>query len=357
MSNGFYANKGTGYSTLPQQVTQTPFGNVVTSGGIYKGNQEASYSSLGNGWGTAYFSSATPTSSSSGVTSGSGATQVQTPTAKQNAENAYQSMIDTVLGGYNNAVASSNNINSILNSAQSSLGDAKIAASNITPLAQSLTNIGNSQMSIYDQLMGNAESNGAVKDYLDAIGLAADAALKINPDNYVSMAASDVQGSFDNALGQYQRNLSRQGVSAGSGAASARLQEQFQQSLATALAAAKTRARQSGLEAQQTALTNRASLYKNVLDSAQSAQQSGATNLASAAGLYNTKAGVMANIGGVEVNFGNLELNNNSAVQSAISNVAAAQKALADFYANTMDKESTTIKSGNNYTHTVESFV
>lgn len=356
MSNGIYANKGTGYSTLPQQVTQTPFGSVVTSGGIYKGNQEAKYTSTGGGWGTASWANNTP-SSSVASTGASVNSVVKEPTAKEQAEASYKSAIDTLLGGYQSAMESSNSINAILNSARGSLGDAKVAASNITPLAQSLIDGGNANLSLYDMLMGNTAASGAAKDYLDAIGLAADSALKINPDNYVSMAASDVQSAFDNALGQYGRTLSRQGVSAGSGAASARLQEQFQQSLATALAAAKTRARQSGLEAQQTALANRASLYKNVLDSAQSAKQAGEQSLASAAQLFSTQAGTMANIGGVEVNLGNLDLSNNAAVQSALSNVATAQKALADFYASTMDKTTTTIKVGDNYSKSVASFV
>jgi hypothetical protein len=71
----------------------------------------------------------------------------------------------------------------------------------------------------------------------------------LSPDRYVSRAASDVQGSFNNAQGQVERDLQRRGVSAGSGASIA-LRKQYSQALATALAAAKTKARQMGIDEQ-----------------------------------------------------------------------------------------------------------
>ena len=71
----------------------------------------------------------------------------------------------------------------------------------------------------------------------------------LSPDRYVSQATSDTQSSYGNALGQSTRELARRGVSATSGAYGA-LQKQFATSLATALAAAKTKARQTGLDQQ-----------------------------------------------------------------------------------------------------------
>lgn len=219
-------------------------------------------------------------------------------------------------------------------------------AASLNPFIKSLTDQGNLSLSLYDQLMsGNTISGSAADKYLGAIGLAADAAKNITPDRYVSMAASDVQKSFDNAQEQMARNAGRMGVSEGSGNTAA-LRQQAAQALATALAAAKTKARQQGVSDQLNALTQTSSLYKDVLSTAQSAQQQGTQTLAQAAGvvqaqgdifatsgnLSNTQVNAFATIGGVEVNLGQLELQNNEAVQSALQGVAAAQQALGNFY-------------------------
>ena len=54
------------------------------------------------------------------------------------------------------------------------------------------------------------------------------------------------------------------------------------------------------------------------------------------------------------MNLGNLELNNQKLVQDAIANVASAQQAMAKFYQDIMDTETTTTKvdSGNMSTTT-----
>ena len=75
----------------------------------------------------------------------------------------------------------------------------------------------------------------------------------LSPDRYVSQATSDVNSSYSNALTQSQRALARRGVSASSGAYGA-LQKQYSTALATALAAAKTKARQTGLDQQASQL-------------------------------------------------------------------------------------------------------
>jgi hypothetical protein len=125
------------------------------------------------------------------------------------------------------------------------------------------------------------------------------------------------------------------------------LQKQFTQSLATALAAMKTRARQAGLTDQVNALTQRAGLFKDALTTGAALEQQGAENVAKAAGIVQaqgdmfatagtlgaTQANAFANIGGVEVNLGQLELSNNKLVQDALNNVAEAQQAMGKYYA------------------------
>lgn len=341
---------GNVYDSHGNIMTLTPI-NSQTLPGWYTtgGSSGSSYSSGGGG------------SYSSG--GGGGSTSVNTPklSNKDFAVQNYQSAIDTLLSGVTAAQDTAKRNQSHITNVQSDLDSARKAAAGIgtaitninnsafalNPFIKSLMEQGDSQLSLYDQLMlGNAVSGSAADNYLKAVGLAGDAALNITPDRYVSMAASDVQSSFDNAQGQFQRNLARQGVDAGSGAGSSALQKQLNQSLATALAAAKTKARQVGINEQLTALTNRAGLYKDVLNQAQAAQQQGTQTLAQAAGIVQaqgdmfatagnlgaTQVNSFANIGGVEVNLGQLELQNNEAVQNALQSVAAAQQAMAGFY-------------------------
>jgi hypothetical protein len=274
----------------------------------------------------------------------------------------YQQAIDTLKGGIDSANAAISNSQKHIASADSDLATARRSAAGITdaitrvnntaenlsPYADILRNLGVKTSGIGSSILaGDTSGGGLAAQFLNAIGMAGDAALQINPDRYVSMAAGDVQSSFDNAKGQFQRALSRQGIDAASGAGSSALQKQFTQSLATALAAMKTRARQAGLTDQVNALTQRAGLFKDALTTGAALEQQGAENVAKAAGIVQaqgdmfaaagslgaTQANAFANIGGVEVNLGQLELSNNKLVQDALNNVAEAQQAMGKYYA------------------------
>lgn len=274
----------------------------------------------------------------------------------------YQQAIDTMKGGLDSANAAIANSQKHIASADSDLATARGSAAGITdaitrvnntaeslsPYADILRNLGIKTSGIGSSILsGDTSGGGLAAQYLNALGLASDAALQINPDRYVSMAAGDVQSSFDNAQGQFQRALSRQGVDAASGAGMSALRRQFTQSLATALAAAKTKARQAGLTEQVNALTQRTSMFKDALATGAALEQQGADNVAKAAGIVQaqgdmfatagslgaTQANAFANIGGVEVNLGQLELSNNKLVQDALNNVAEAQQAMGKYYA------------------------
>jgi hypothetical protein len=274
----------------------------------------------------------------------------------------YQQAIDTMKGGLDSANAAIANSQKHIASADSDLATARGSAAGITdaitrvnntaeslsPYADILRNLGVKTSGIGSSILaGDTSGGGLASQYLNALTLAGDAALKINPDRYVSMAAGDVQSSFDNAQGQFQRALSRQGVDAASGAGMSALRRQFTQSLATALAAAKTKARQAGLTDQVNALTQRTSMFKDALATGAALEQQGAENVAKAAGIVQaqgdmfaaagslgaTQANAFANIGGVEVNLGQLELSNNKLVQDALNNVAEAQQAMGKYYA------------------------
>ena len=279
-----------------------------------------------------------------------------------NASALYQQAIDTLRGGLDSANAAITNSQKHIVSADSDLAAARGSAAGISdsiarvnntaeslsPYAALLNNLGVKTSGIGSSILaGDTSGGGLAAQFLNAVGLAGDAALSLNPDRYVSMAAGDVQSSFDNAKGQFQRALSRQGIDAGSGAGLSALHKQLTQSLATALSAAKTRARQTGLTDQVNALTQRAGLFKDALTTGAELEKQGAENVAQAAGIVQaqgdmfaaagslgaTQANAFANIGGVEVNLGQLELSNNKLVQDALNEVAAAQQAMGKYYA------------------------
>lgn len=132
------------------------------------------------------------------------------------------------------------------------------------------------------------------------------------PDRYVSQAASDTQSAYQNAQGQMDRSMARRGVSGKSGA-SAELQKQYATSLATALAAAKTRARQVGLD-QQAAQLDKMTSAANVLYNMGNQAEAGALAAKgkaldaqnSAAGILGEQAKGYLSVGGLQVNVGDM---------------------------------------------------
>lgn len=127
-------------------------------------------------------------------------------------------------------------------------------AGSLTPYAQSLQEyaqkvFGQGQ-TLVDQ--GNAIL-GTWGNFAPLVEQYTSALKSLNPNDRVSMAAHDVQASYQNAQGQKQRALSRMGVDPSSGAYQAQ-KAQWDQALATALAGAKTRARNQGLTEQITQL-------------------------------------------------------------------------------------------------------
>lgn len=340
-------NKKTGMLEQANSRVTSPDG---LTGEFYWGNNKKNNSGLSGILGSSTGSSTPSTPVKSDATP-----------VKSDAQKAYEDAIKTISGGLDSANAASERTIGHIESADADLNSARTAASSITnaignvnSTASSLTgyadilrNMGLDTSGLGTAILnGDSSVGGLAGEYLNAIGLAGDAALDITPDRYVSQAASDTQKAHENALGQAERNLSRQGVSASSGAYGA-LQSQMATSLATALAAAKTKARQTGLSDRLTALTNRAGLYGNALTKGAELQQQGAQNIASAAdivtkqgdlfatagNLANAQSNAFANIGGVEVSLGNLEVSNNKLIQGAIQAIASMQGEMAKYYA------------------------
>ena len=351
-----------GLHEIPQYTTTNAFGQtVMSSGGFYNSKGQVINPSSPKPSSPVSF---TPSSGGSG-----------TPVAsKPTAASLYQEAIDTAKSGVDSAKAAAGRVTGRITNATADLDEARRAAGSIsgaitnvnnmaealTPYAQQIGTQGNDLMSLYRQLItGDTSRGGMGTDYLNSVRGAADALLKVNPDDYVVSAVSDVQGQTQNSYEQGARELARRGVNVNSGVYAA-LQGQRDRALAVLSASVATAARRQGLQDQIAALTQRAGLFKDVIGTAQSVGHQGTADIATAAGIVQKQgdmfatAGSMAaqqsnafaNIGGVEINLGQLDLQSEGVVQDTINNVATMQQAMAQFYKDTMTQTTTTDKWG-----------
>ena len=154
---------------------------------------------------------------------------------------------------------------------------------------------------------------------------------QIDPNRYVASAAQDVQKSMDNAQGQMQRNLARQGVNPSSGAEQAQLQKLFQQGLAVAKAAAMERARERGINDKANALQNLIANNANTfLQTGGQLASIGASGQGAAVNAQNAAAGVLQNAGSLQGKAGDLQ----GALAGVLGNVAAGRNAVANTFGN-----------------------
>ena len=169
----------------------------------------------------------------------------------------------------------------------------------------------------------DADSSPLVAEALKLYG-------EFDPDRYVAGAAQDIQSQADNARGQSERQLARMGVDPTSGAYAA-LKSQLQRSLATAKAAAMTRARERGK-------TDAATMFQSLIaDNANkflsqggSLAGQGAAIKGQGASAQTGAASVRAYIAVVEGNAATLGLNFSNALRDAYQALANTQIAQAD---------------------------
>lgn len=176
----------------------------------------------------------------------------------------------------------------------------------------------------------------------------------LSPDRYVSRATSDVQSSFENAEQQMGRQNARRGVFAGSGAGMA-LRQQLDRALAVARAAAKTNARQQGIDEQTkmlSTMTDAANTLYNMGKDTQSAalQATGAAGdmQKGAAGVVQAQGGLLGDAGKLRATAGQLfgsaadifggaaKIEGGAAELelSALKNLQTAYSSAADYYLN-----------------------
>lgn len=253
-------------------------------------------------------------------------------------------------------------------------GEIKDYAGKMTPYADQLGGIGDTLLgegsALWDQSKDIFGQGGALAR-LDgsAGGLAGEFVRQYNllsPDRYVSQAASDVQGSYQNAWDQMVRGNARRGVSAGSGAAGA-LGTQYAAMLATARAAAKTKARQMGIDEQTKMLSTMTgaanTLYNMGNDTAQSALAAqkagadakkgaadvlgGAADALGKAGSLQSAAGqLFANAAGIFGDAARIGIGYADSVRAAYDSLSGAQQAAARYYLGAAREEITANNGG-----------
>lgn len=178
----------------------------------------------------------------------------------------------------------------------------------------------------------------------------------LSPDRYVSQGASDAQAAIQNQTGQMERDLSRRGVSASSGAF-ASLRQQAAQKAAQLVAATKTLMRQKGLDEQAAFLDKMTGAAKTFFDMGTTSQsqtlaaKTAAGDMAkNAAGIVTAQGGLLGDAGRLRATAGQLFANaadifggaariEGGAAElelSALKNLQAAQLAAADYYGTVM---------------------
>lgn len=170
------------------------------------------------------------------------------------ATSSINAMRDISQDVYNLSKSNLNNVNGIIGNATSNYeklnkyaDEGYNIAMGMTPGINKIDAQGDNMLNIADQLFNLQEGDGLAGLYVSALKA-------IDPNRYVSMAASDVQNSFQNVQGQMERNMNRQGMS-GSGQM-ASLQKNWGTAMAAALAGAKTKARQQGISEKMNAMSN-----------------------------------------------------------------------------------------------------
>lgn len=243
------------------------------------------------------------------------------------AEEQYANSISTAQSGLNAILSGGSQIQQDLSSARSSAAsisnsidevnksasEVKSAANAMSPYAASLSGYGDSLWQYAQSVLGTGNdvlnmgkgllnldptSSGVAGEYVKLYNA-------LSGDNQVSMAASDVQSSYQNAGDQARRNLTRRGVSSSSGAAQT-LERQYAQSLATALAAAKTRARKSAISDQASMLGNMTTTAKSIMGEGNTTLSTGANLASSATSAKKNAADVQGAIAEQLVNAGQL---------------------------------------------------
>lgn len=294
---------------------------------------------------------------------------------------AAQSGVNAVLGGggqiqhaISNMNAQAGNVIGQGNAVNQTAGEMREIYKQLGPIADLLGEYGDSLWDEGNYLYGQSHdalaqaaalirmdpnTGGLSKEFIDYWN-------SLSPDRFVAQAASDTTDAFNNALGQAQRELSRRGISASSGAFGS-LMGSFVRNMAVANAAAKTKAYQTGrdqqaawlkdmtsaagtlnsmgtqteaqaLQAQNAALNAQAQKAQTI--SAQGQGMANVGSLQSSAGqLFAAAASIYGNVGQLQNSY--LQL-----INQAYGNLTSAQFNKADAYRNAVATEVSAVNGG-----------
>lgn len=290
-----------------------------------------------------------------------------------NAVLAGKSNIDANLGFLRQnaaaATAAANGMGADIAAVRGQAGKVNDAADALLPYADRLSGLGDQIFTqgsgLYDKAMDVFGQGGEIVRMDPSAGGLASQFINywnsLSPDRYVSQAASDTQASYQNAMGQAERDLARRGVSPSSGAYGA-LKRQGVMAMVTALASAKQKARQMGYDLQSSQLDKMVAaaerLYgmgNQTANEALAAQNAGAGLQKDAAGvvqgagqLYGTagnlfgtagqlgasQASALTSAGGLYGQAASIENQYLSTLNSAYGNLSQANTAAASFFSN-----------------------
>lgn len=222
------------------------------------------------------------------------------------------------------AAASAGGMTQDINAVRKSAANVESTASQISPIAAILGGYGddiwnqaNGQVNTGNQILGVGSSMLSLDPSVG--GIAGEYAKLYNAlagDKAASRAAADVQSSYSNAYGQLVRDLSRRGVSSSSGNALA-LRQQFDQALATALAGAKTLARNGAIKDQASMLGSITNAANALIGSGNQTISVGQAGQANAITAKNSAVNAIQQQGALQAQAGNLH--------ASAGNLGAAQ--------------------------------
>lgn len=224
---------------------------------------------------------------------------------------------------YDDAAKTARGMESDILAIRRGAADVRGVAEALTPYADALRQYGAEMWNDAGTVMDDALSTlgvgmGFINMDASAAPLVAEALRlygEFDPDKYVAEAAQDVQSAYANARGQQERALSRMGVNPSSGAYQNAMQKLYSQSLATALSAAMTKAKERGKTEQssqfQKLIVDNALKFLqdggSLANTASGMQSSAANVYGSGAGILEKQAGLYADAASVYKNSGALQ--------------------------------------------------
>lgn len=253
--------------------------------------------------------------------------QADADASMEDSVSAAQDGVNAATGGVDAARVASGQVNNSIQNINRQANSLLPYASTLRGYADTMwdqgTNIvgtGNSILNTGTDILNlNTGASGIAGEYVNWLN-------SVDPNKYVSGAASDVQSSYGNVTGQMDRNLARSGVSSGQ---SLSVKQQFHQGLMAALAGAKTRARQQGLADKGKALTGAMDAARGMFETGGNIVRTGVESQTAAGSSQTSAANIEVQAGQLHGQAGQLAIGNADLMIKAYGSSTAANNALS----------------------------